>query len=100
MHPHEAALALIGLFQEGESIADFQEGGFLEGGSDPFERKKERKKEREKLWGLRAVIVVVAVPICSSCVHDFENVICPNFGVRALHEVCRLCCWIHPIVLH
>jgi hypothetical protein len=30
-HPHEAALALIGLFQEGE-----QEGDFLEGGSDPF----------------------------------------------------------------
>ncbi len=26
--------ALIGLFQEGESIADFQEGDFLEGGSD------------------------------------------------------------------
>jgi hypothetical protein len=48
MHPHEAALALIGLFQEGESIADFQEGGFLEGGSDPFERKKERKKERKR----------------------------------------------------
>ena len=36
MHPHEAALALIGLFQEGESVADFQEGDFLEGGSDPF----------------------------------------------------------------
>ena len=35
-HPREAALALIGLFQEGESIADFQEGDFLEGGSDPF----------------------------------------------------------------
>jgi len=35
-HPHEAALALIGLFQEGESIADLQEGDFLEGGSDPF----------------------------------------------------------------
>ncbi len=35
-HPHEAALALIGLFQEGESVADFQEGDFLEGGSDPF----------------------------------------------------------------
>ena len=34
MHPHEAALALIGLFQEGESVADFQEGDFLEGGSD------------------------------------------------------------------
>ncbi len=33
-HPHEAALALIGLFQEGESVADFQEGDFLEGGSD------------------------------------------------------------------
>ena len=30
-HPHEAALALIGLFQEGESVADF-----LEGSSDPF----------------------------------------------------------------
>jgi len=29
MHPHEAALALIGLFQEGESVADFQEGDFL-----------------------------------------------------------------------
>jgi len=36
MHPHEAALALIGLFQEGDSIADFQEGDFLEGGYDPF----------------------------------------------------------------
>jgi len=35
-HPHEVALALIGLFQEGESIADFQEGGFHEGGPDPF----------------------------------------------------------------
>jgi hypothetical protein len=35
-HPHEAALALIGLFQEGESVADFQEGDFLEGGCDPF----------------------------------------------------------------
>ncbi len=35
-HPHEAALALIGLFQEGESVADFQEGDFLEGGSDLF----------------------------------------------------------------
>ena len=35
-HPHEVALALIGLFQEGESVADFQEGDFLEGGSDPF----------------------------------------------------------------
>ena len=35
-HPHEAALALIGLFQEGESNADFQEGDFLEGGADPF----------------------------------------------------------------
>ena len=35
-HPHEAALALIGLFQEGESVVDFQEGDFLEGGSDPF----------------------------------------------------------------
>jgi len=35
-HPHEAALALIGLFQEGESVADFLEGDFLEGGSDPF----------------------------------------------------------------
>ena len=35
-HPHEAALALIDLFQEGESVADFQEGDFLEGGSDPF----------------------------------------------------------------
>ena len=34
-HPHEATLALIGLFREGESIADFQEGDFLEGGSDP-----------------------------------------------------------------
>ena len=33
--PHEAALA-IGLFQEGESVVDFQEGDFLEGGSDPF----------------------------------------------------------------
>jgi len=35
-HPHEATLALIGLFREGESVADFQEGDFLEGGSDPF----------------------------------------------------------------
>ena len=35
-HTHEATIALIGLFQEGESIADFQEGDFLEGGSDPF----------------------------------------------------------------
>ena len=35
-HPHEVALALIGLFQEGESVADFQEGGFHEGGPDPF----------------------------------------------------------------
>ena len=35
-HPHEVALALIGLFQEGESAADFQEGGFHEGGPDPF----------------------------------------------------------------
>jgi hypothetical protein len=35
-HTHEAALALIGLFQEGESVAKFQEGDFLEGGSDPF----------------------------------------------------------------
>ena len=35
-HPHEAALALIGLFREGESFADFQEGDSLEGGSDPF----------------------------------------------------------------
>ena len=35
-HPHEAALALIGLFQEGDSIADFQERDFLEGGYDPF----------------------------------------------------------------
>ena len=35
-HPHEAALALIGLFWEGENVADFQEGDFLEGGSDPF----------------------------------------------------------------
>jgi hypothetical protein len=34
-NPHEAALALIGLFPEGESIADFQEGDFLKGGSDP-----------------------------------------------------------------
>jgi hypothetical protein len=60
-----------------------------------------RKKERVKLRGLRAVIVVIAVPIRSSgCVHDFESVISPNFGVRASHEVCRLCCWIHLIVLH
>ena len=36
MHPHKAAFALIGLFQEGESVADFQEGDLLEGGSDPF----------------------------------------------------------------
>ena len=35
-HPDEVALALIGLFQEGESVADFQEGDFLEGGPDPF----------------------------------------------------------------
>jgi hypothetical protein len=35
-HPHEAALALIGHFQEGESVADFQEGYFFEGGADPF----------------------------------------------------------------
>ena len=35
-HPHEDKLALIGLFQEGESVADFQEGDFLEGGSDLF----------------------------------------------------------------
>ncbi len=35
-HPHEAALSLNGLFQEGESVADFQEGDFLDGGSDPF----------------------------------------------------------------
>ena len=35
-HTHEAAVALIGLFQEGESIADFLEGDFLEGGADPF----------------------------------------------------------------
>ena len=35
-HPHKAALALIGLFQEGESVADFQEGDFFEGGADPF----------------------------------------------------------------
>jgi hypothetical protein len=36
MHTHEAALALIGLFQEGESVAGIQEGDFLEGGYDPF----------------------------------------------------------------
>ena len=30
-HPHDATLALIGLFQEGGSVADFQEGG-----ADPF----------------------------------------------------------------
>ena len=36
MHPRKAALALIGLFQEGESVADFQEGYFFEGGADPF----------------------------------------------------------------
>ena len=35
-HTHEAALALIGLFQDGESVADLQEGDFLEGGYDPF----------------------------------------------------------------
>jgi hypothetical protein len=36
-HTHEATLALISLFHEGESVdADFQEGDFLEGGSDPF----------------------------------------------------------------
>jgi hypothetical protein len=35
-HTHEAALALISLFQEGESVADIQEGDFLEGGYDPF----------------------------------------------------------------
>jgi hypothetical protein len=64
------------------------------------ENVKERKKEREKLWGIWAVIVVVAVPIRSCCVHDFENVISPNFGLCASHEVCRLCRWIHLIVLH
>ena len=36
MHPRKAVLALIGLFQEGESVADFQEGYFFEGGADPF----------------------------------------------------------------
>jgi hypothetical protein len=35
-HHHEVALALIGLFQEGESVADFREGDFLDGGSGPF----------------------------------------------------------------
>ena len=64
-----------------------------------------KEKKGKKFWsagspGLRAVIVVVAVPIRSRCVHDFENIISPNFGVRASHEVCRLCCWIHLIVLH
>ena len=35
-HTHEVALALIGLLQEGERVADFQEGDFLEGGYNPF----------------------------------------------------------------
>jgi hypothetical protein len=59
-----------------------------------------QESKREQLRGLWAVIVVVAVPIRSCCVHDFENVISPNFGVCASHEVCRLCRWIHLIVLH
>ena len=68
----------------------------------PSKRVTENVKEskREQLRGLWAVIVVVAVPIRSCCVRDFENVISPNFGVCASHDVCRLCRWIPLIVLH
>jgi hypothetical protein len=58
--------------------------------------KRERKKEREKLRGLRAVIVVVGYPIRSSCVHDFENVqkiIVERFPSDGVFCVCVVFWW-------
>jgi hypothetical protein len=58
--------------------------------------KRERKKKRSCGVGLRAVIVVVAVPIRSSCVHDFENVqkiIVERFPSDGVFCVCVVFWW-------